>query len=507
MTESEYRSLCATCDRVLSAPASTLERISIPWLHVIRGHPVFLQNYAGIFPEPRVDGWNVRGRQFLRRCMGKCKQWWRLLRARDSIWYESDPLPAKADLIIVSHLLRASDAGHADDFYYGSVPIALAQQGYSVVIALIDHAGVNPKKVARGWKGSVIPRVILSNVAPRVTEFTIWRNMQRESRRLTDESKAAEGLMRKVLARAADEAVLGGALRARRIGWQIEELVRRLLPRALVVTYEGHAWERVAFASAKQALSTISCAGYQHAMMFPHQHAACRSLGGTYDPDHVLTAGAMAFQQMKGLSGFERVSFSILGSSRGFAAKTAGSASAVPDSRRGCLVLPEGIDSECHLLFGFSLDCAARCPEIDFVWRLHPVVAFATLQQKNDRLRSLPPNVRLSTDPMEADLAACACTLYRGTTAVVQAVGAGLRPVYLEIPGEMTVDPLHALGGWKAIVRTVDDFAYIAAEAPAAGASFAAGGPAAVKLYCQDIFTPFNPEVLKRLVDGPSLCG
>ena len=49
MNKNEYIKLCNSCDEILTSPMSTLERVAIPWLHVIREHPVFLQRYEHLF--------------------------------------------------------------------------------------------------------------------------------------------------------------------------------------------------------------------------------------------------------------------------------------------------------------------------------------------------------------------------------------------------------------------------------------------------------------------------
>ena len=41
---------------------------------------------------------------------------------------------------------------------------------------------------------------------------------------------------------------------------------------------------------------------------------------------------------------------------------------------------------------------------------------------------------------LEDDILRCRWALYHGTTAIVHAVVAGLRPIYLQLTGEMTID-------------------------------------------------------------------
>ena len=57
-----------------------------------------------------------------------------------------------------------------------------------------------------------------------------------------------------------------------------------------------------------------------------------------------------------------------------------------------CIVLPEGIDFECHFLFNFSLKCSKLLSEVLFIWRLHPMISFESLFQKKV-MKSFPPNI------------------------------------------------------------------------------------------------------------------
>lgn len=233
---------------------------------------------------------------------------------------------------------------------------------------------------------------------------------------------------------------------------------------SLVVTHEGHAWERLAFAAARRALPGIRCIGYQHAALFRLQHAIQPNLAPQYNPDQILTAGEVGKAQLERAPALNGIPISVLGSNRTFKGNVTDTASPVyPEKAKqhdnpACLVLPEGIASECHLLFEFSLGCAQSCPEIQFIWHLHPIVTYEPLAVQNQKLRNPPRNILLSQATLEEDIARCRWALYRGTTAVVQAVVAGLRPIYLQLPEELTIDPLYELKGWRTSVKTIADF-------------------------------------------------
>jgi hypothetical protein len=246
----------------------------------------------------------------------------------------------------------------------------------------------------------------------------------------------------------------GGTLAALRLGEQVAKLVAQLRPQALIVTFEGHSWERVAFAAARNIQPDIRCIGYQHAALFNLQHAIQRSLGPAYDADLILTSGTYAKERLEKNNALRHTRISALGSTRSVQSPP----TTINKKANACVVLPEGIESECDLLFEFSLRCAALRPDIEFIWRLHPSMNHEALVGRNTKLRNPPANVTLSRAPIEEDLAHSQWALYRGSTAVLQAVAAGVCPVYLAQPDEISIDPLHEFASWRSSVVTEDEF-------------------------------------------------
>jgi hypothetical protein len=507
LNEEQYLAVCEACDRVLLAPDSTIERVAIPWLHVIREHPVVLANYVDLF-------------ELAKGCMALVGKWWRFihstavwyrqigrsLRSDGQPWYGSEELPRGIDVLFVSHLLNPSQAGKADDFYFGGLANEMVTSGHSTVIALIDHSGQPAASLASKWQGSTVPRVILSKSLSFWEEVALHRRLKKESLRLRKlAKKEGSGLSRYVLARASEEGLANGSLANLRRATQISALVAKLQPKAIVVIHEGHAWERVVFAAARSVRPRVRCIGYQHAAIFRLQHAIRRNLACEYNPDQILTAGTVGKAQLESTPGLNGIPISVLGSNRTFK----GAVNGESPMRRGqaeqsnnsmCLVLPEGIASECHLLFEFSLDCVQAYPEIKFIWRLHTFVTHESLATKNPRLRKLPPNIVLSQATLEEDIARCRYALYRGTTAIVQAAVAGLRPIYLQLPDEMTIDPLYELKVWRINVKTIEDFHFVIRHDQDRLLKDSESEFRLAEGYCSDLFKSLNPSALESAI-------
>jgi hypothetical protein len=56
LTEEQYHRVCQACDSILVDDDSSIERVSISWLHVIREHPEFLKNYDYLFVDKSDSG-------------------------------------------------------------------------------------------------------------------------------------------------------------------------------------------------------------------------------------------------------------------------------------------------------------------------------------------------------------------------------------------------------------------------------------------------------------------
>ena len=494
MNEEQYTTLCNACDRLLLAPDAGPERIATPWLHVIRAHPIFLENYAGIFgPQPVANS-----KRHVRSAMSALRHLIKALFNWGEYWSNVGELAPKCDVLLVSHLVNESFPEYEGDFYYGKVAGELAERGISSTIALINHTEATPKALAGRWRQAKIPRVIFAPVLRFSEEWALYRRARAEASRLQKAAMSqSNDLDSRVITRAAIEAASGGAVAALRLGEQIKALVVRLQPRAFVITYEGHSWERIAFASARAAWPGIRCIGYQHAALFNLQHAVQRRLRDKYNPNIILTSGKVAETHLRRNPDLQDIRIDTLGSNRSFARQSARTWQISVGGYRTCLVLPEGIVSECNLLFGYTLECARIMPDMRFIWRLHPNMNYAALTGQNPAFSDLPSNIILSKHTLAEDIARSYWALYRGSTAIVQAAVTGVHPIYLHQPGEIPIDTLHDVAELRAQVVEPEDFKQLVIQADLAGTN-----SDQIQDYCEQMFTPMNTGTLAACITG-----
>ena len=503
MNEEQYRLLCEACDRVLLANDSTIERVSIKWLHVIREHPVFLTNYVDLF-QLKKNIWR-RLLTYWKAFHDKLR-WLRhlaiALKSNQKDVSEIDQSPADVDVLFVSHFLNASQAGQEEDFYFGEIPNQLVAQGYKVAIVLMNHSGQSSKALNHKWNLCTVERIVLPNHF-RVSELiAIYRRLKLESLQLEALArKESFGLLRSVFKRASQEALSDGTMTTLRMYEQMRYLACKLEPKIIVVTHEGHAWERMAFSAAKSAVPEVKCIGYQHAALFRLQHAIRRSLTPQYNPDQILTVGDVSMKQLKLTPGLEGIPICIIGSNRSLKSTLVQTEKSLAHKRGSekntCLVIPEGIASECYLLFEFSMACAQVLPEIQFIWRLHPILTFESLVSHYPMLKDAPSNIEFSCNTLEEDIGRSRWALYRGTTAIVQATVAGLKPIYLASPGELTIDPLYELEVWRETVVNILDFANVIDSDADADATHLKSKESKLfaMQYCKNFFKPIDLHI------------
>ncbi|MCZ8334440.1 MAG: hypothetical protein O9328_09275 [Rhodobacteraceae bacterium] len=394
------------------------------------------------------------------------------------------------DILFVSHLTAAEQwALPGMDTYFGSLPQQLRGFGHRVRIALIDHTATPFADFPTRPDAAVdLPRTLLPRRLDRAEEAAIANRLAAVAADLRAGSGHAD--LRRLAAR---QAAQGPARQSLRIATAIARLAARHRPRALVLTYEGHAWERMAMRLSRQAVPGLRCLAVHHAILAPMQQAMATRYGALVDPDVILAAGRAAFDWLSQAPGLRGLPIDLLGSPR---ARPAAPAPTGPKDGMGVLFLPEGMLSESTRLALAAYALAAARPDLTCTIRLHPLTSRAALAAAEPRLRLSPPNVDWSPPdrPLDEDARRATWAVYRGSSAVLSAMAAGAVPVYLgDEPAELRIDPLRGAGAIVQIVPRTEDLAE-ALQAQEIRTERLRDGWA----YAQSYYTPMDPEALLR---------
>jgi len=453
---------------------------------------MFLKHYEGLFDHNNPSSALMNRR--LRNSVSRGRSVLRAMIAGSEGWHASKGISDHADVLIVSHLVNAGFAGQSKDFYFGDLADKLAINGVKIVIALIDYTGQNPKGLVSRWDNALVPRVVLANALSFNAERGLQKDVSEESARLRRKGMRSHGLARTVALRAAEEVRGGACLHAMRIGEQVRRLVAYFKPHSLITTYEGHSWERIAYARGRQVQPDIHCIGYQHAGLFPHQHAALRPLSPQFNPDTILAAGHVGLDAMRSNLQLADINIDCIGSVRSTLRASPANNESV---REACLVVPEGDLRECGLLFGFSLGCAIQLPALQFIWRLHPNTRYEELLKKYPKFGKLPANVKISSEQLTDDISRSRWVLYRGSTAVIQAVTGGAFPIYVHQEGEVSIDTLYELGSLRKICMSENEFVRFVSEISEENIS---AGLAEIQKACERMFVALDAQRLNEIL-------
>ena len=491
----KYIDICNNCDWLLNELDSSVQRVSISWLHVIREHPIILSRYELLFK-------NLNTLQNIKRSGTIIINYLRILyNWVQSIKNSSNNLElgdfenkTTIDYLFVSHLIESSHLNKESDFYFGNIISSLESENLKTVSVLFNHTKISNNELRKIYKLSY-RRVILSNFLSVRDEIGLFIQLRRESKHLKNKSEKfkSSSFQAKILKESSRQCISNSSFDNLRCYYQFKELITKYNPKNIITTFEGHAWERMLFRASKEHSASIQCMGYQHTSLFRLQHSVLRKLDFIYNPDVILTTGLASKKRFENSAIGVDKPIVILGSSRGkdlvLSEETANG------SENSCLVIPEGFDSECITLFRFSIHCSKLAPEVNFIFKLHPIMSRETFVRKYPEFRKLPENVRWASDNLQSDFSECRWALYRGTTMIVQACYAGLIPLYFQsCSDEMSIDLLDEVSAYKTTLTNSDDFLKcISAE------NYTYYNRDLVIDYCASLYSTFNHNVLKGL--------
>lgn len=450
ISKKKYLELCRLFNSILKSSESNLETISIPWLHIIREHPIFLNRYKKIIKHSFFELFLNKVKNIIFLILQLYKS---LHTKKNSYWFGSKQYEKNIDYLFVSHLINKNKFSIDEDMYFSNIPLQLKKSGKKVAISSLVAINNSKFFFKKYFKQRNLNRYFFNSSLTFFSEIRLYLRLKKESIRLKRKSKLniQSSLEKKVYHLASMEATSKGSLDNLRLHKQIQKLVEKLNPKLIITTYEGHAFERIIFHAARSVNPKIICASYQHSVIFPLSNSIKIKLSEKYNPDYILTSGKTTKDEFMSIIDLQPIKIMELGSSRGTYENEP--TANIESHNFSCLVLPEVYLSECNFLFEFSLKCAIEYPKIKFIWRLHPGISFNDVFRKNNNLSNLPKNIILSQSSLEKDIRHSKWVLYRGSTAVFKALSYGLRPLYLTNKNEISIDPLFNLNKFKHIVK------------------------------------------------------
>jgi len=481
ITRSEYSLISTISDEILQASNSMSQIVAINDLHITR-----VSSNKSSFPEfgykeKRYFNFFLRafknilffGSSFISSLIFN--------RSKATILYDD----SKIDFLFISHYTARIKSKKYEDSYFGDTIKKLQANGQKCFVAYINHTKNSSPFILEGN----ISSTVLKNHTSFFNLIKIYRSLWLALAFLNNLDSTSE--VNRALLNAKINAFSPSTIRNLIFADQIGGLVKQLSPKIIITTYEGHAWERLAFYYARKAYSDVKCVAYQHAPIFKYQHAIRRGIGNGYDPDIILTSGFISAKQLKKHKKLKNSKIFTLGSGRyldpHIEAKGDGDI---------CLVAPEGTIYECNILFSFALRCANENKNIKFIFRFPPMINMNLLKKHNKVFLNLPSNVSISDRSLSKDIYRSSMVLYRGSSVVIQCVVFGLKPIYLKVYGELTIDPLYEVKDGRVTISNTNEFY------DAVVLKFDTSVKEKLVEYCSNMYTQLNISVLEKILSS-----
>jgi len=451
-SKKDYFELKQSLNEILLSEKADDFKFNVPFLFLNREHPVFLNKYLSL----------EKGRKiFFKKSVPHIlyKLMVSLFSLKNKVFYLK--MPSKVDFLFISHFTNINQLeGHSDP-YYGTLVNSMRENNFNCLVVKINHTRFRGNYEV-GENG-----VLNDFIIPKTTTF--FQELKflhiaylglKKLVRITFKNNLQRNIFTYLKYAIYSNQTIG----ILRFSYIIKKIIERTNPTFVISTFEGHAYERQIFRMSKKINPNITNIAYQHSIIskyantinlkFPNEH---------FNPDVILCMGDSSYNFFKKTSVFQNLPMYILGSSKANNSPIISFSS--KHKKSSCLIVPEGIYSECMHLLNLSVHCAQLLPSVQFYFRLHPIMQLKEIIRKNSHRMEFPKNLIFSKSTLMEDISCSSWVVYRGSTAVFNAIEQGLRPIYLKIIGEeMTIDPLQGLSIGKRIIEKGEDLVEIIAH-------------------------------------------
>lgn len=441
-----FKETCELLNGIVKSKYSNFITIAIPWMHVIRSHPIIISRYEKIYNDNYNKSFTVF--KYLVKIVITLIKSFLNIRNLSIIGMESK---SNIDYLFVSHLINKNQLNQKFDLYFSDIPNRLESMGRKVsIVSILGLKKIKYSSLINKQKN--IPNYYFTNTLSPIQELKIIYKLIFEAIRLKKISTLFKTSKSKIFDLASSEALSPGTHFNLRLSLQVKNLIKQVNPKFLVCTYEGHAYERIIFSSARQVNPNIICISYQHTGVFEMSNAIKIKLSNQFNPNYIFTSGVFGKEDLKKSKDLNEIKILKFGSKRGLLNSK--------KNKRNyeinyCLVIPEVFVSECNKLFDFCISYLSKYSNVKFIFRLHPGISFEKIIEQNKNFKNLSKNIILSTDTLENDIDKSKWVLYRGSSAVFKAISDGLRPIYLDYNNEISLDPLFRLQSFKKNVTII----------------------------------------------------
>lgn len=415
MNYSSYKKLTKYCDKLLLSKSSSIYTHSISDLHIIKEHPELLKNYFQTKKNYHKKK-NVYFKKILKYLLN-------LFFEKKN--YNLSELQKKGcDVLILSNIINEKHLNIKDDFYFGDIENKLNNSGFKTFTILRNFTKLTNSELNLKLKKN---KILLFKSTYFLLELILFLKAMREffliKKKYTFPN--IKNLKNNFLSLLSFRTIITNL----RFCHQVRNIVQITKPSLLIITFEGHAWERVLIKMIKMINSKTKIAAYQFTSLTKNQYSVFRKLNEGYNPDLILTTGSIP---QKKFTKKYSCKVKIIGSVKYKKTKK----KITINKKNTFLILPEAFYSETLLLYNFSIACAKIYPDFNFIFKCHPML-------NNIVDKTKLKNFKISKNSLSEEILKSRFVIYRGTAGVYESVFQGLIPIYLKDKNEMSINPIY----------------------------------------------------------------
>ena len=425
-----YKKICNYCDRILLSNKSSIYTHSITSLHVLKEHPLLLRDYFN-FKKKKHEEKN----ELFKKIIIYFLDFFRERKNFDLNNFQK----TGSDVLIISNIINISHAKKNYDFYFGDLEKYLNKKKIKTLTALRNFTDLPSFKLKNKLNNN---KILFYRKSSLFNEIIILYRIIMEYFFIRKNYNFPEihNLKKNFLSLFSLRSMVYNL----RLKHQIEEMIKIINPKLVIIPFEGHAWERVIIKTIKDINSNIKIAAYQFSVTTKYQHSIFRPLKKGYNPDIIYTSGDITKKKFENKYNCK---IDILGSNKfyNYSKKR-------KKFKNNFLIVPEGFESETELMLNFIKTLSKNYKDCSFYFRIHPRMN-KDKYKKNTKNYN---NIIISENTLVSDLKRCSYLIFRGSSTVFEAIKFGLKPIYLSI-NNLDINPLHDVYPKKLYIKKNKD--------------------------------------------------
>jgi hypothetical protein len=360
----------------------------------------------------------------------------------------------KSRVVFLTHYLGKKLIGE-QDFYYGKIFKFLNSKKIDFTVIMLNKSTQSINQIKENSSGFKYSTVIINNYSHPIKDFKIIiYTIFLYIRFLICKNKIKFNYFEKKIIK--KKINLNAFLKAR-TSLKIFNVIKKILSKygnkvnKFITTYEGHVFEKLIFDYCQK--KEIISFGYFFSVIRKQSTCIFYPYPKKITPNKVFVTGGIIKNFFSKKINLNRETI-IIGSGRKFIKKKF-YFNKLLKKKLTVLFCPEGIYPESVIMYNLAVKISKINAYISPVIRFHPEIDQKKLFNDKKILENNSNNVEISHKNLDDDILRSEFLIYRGSSMCINAVFAGVFPIYFKLRNEKSIDPLFEVNNYT--VTTPDE--------------------------------------------------